>query len=872
MKTMNKFSQTKQLQNLLKTSKPGILTSVLLALVLVLAEQNISNPKMIFIWFVILCLLSIIRIIFITIYQHATDANIEIMTARLRNIRIGTFLSGILWGSIGVLLFSTNDINHLIFLIFILAGLTAGNTVSNASDLPSSIGFSIFTLSPITVYLLLAKTSIVLYMGIALILYFGFMVVIGRLINKSMIQSSILQHKAEASEKEARIKEERYRLILQHTPAGVLHYNNELIITYCNDRFAQVLKAPKEKLIGLDMNTLKDQRILPPLREAIKGKEGSYEGQYLSTLSNTALWLIMYYSPLYDANGTIEGGIAIIEDISERKLAEDQTNKLLANLQQAEKIAKIGNWHLDLCCNQLEWSDEIFNIFELNKDSFNPTYEAFLNVIHPDDRAKVADAYENSLRTKQKYEITHRLQMIDGRVKYVSEQCEIKFDDTGKALYFFGTVQDISEHMQYQIRLEKSETTLLFLLNMSPIAVRIAKSKGSEVVFANEAYAHLIKEDISTVLGKNPKNYYANQEKYDEIVQDINNKEIIYHRLVELYINNQIVWALASYMPMEFEGEECVLGWFYDITEEKNLQKELEVQRDEFQTIFNTSKDGIAILDKDSNFLDFNEAYLEMTGYTREELLQKTCISLSAPEDIKRSLEALKSIYEVGFIKGFEKVCVVKDAKQLYINMTATLLPDKKRVLVSTKDITKMKEYAQQLEYIAHYDALTGLPNRVLEEDRLQQAMIQAQRRKRPLAVLYLDLDGFKQINDSYGHAAGDQLLINISERMKQALREGDTLCRLGGDEFVAILVDLGDTSDAMPIMHRLLEAASKPIIVSDLLVQVSVSIGVTFYPQKDETTGDQLIRQADQAMYVAKQSGKNRFHLFDMGQNLELK
>lgn len=864
MKTTNQLSQSEQLQNLLKTSKPGILTSLLLGLVLVFAERNISNPKMILIWFVTLLLVSLIRVKIIAVYQRTIEANKEIARLHLRNIRIGTFISGVLWGSIGVLLFSSNDLYHLIFLIFILAGLTAGNTVSNASDLPSSIGFSILTLSPITAYLLLDETSIVSNMGVALILYFGFMVVIGRFINASMIQSSILQHKAEASEKEAWVSEERYRLILQHSPAGILHYNNELMITYCNDRFMQLMKAPKENIIGFDMNTLKDQRIIPALREAIEGKEGSFEGEYISTLSNTPLWLVMFYAPLRDVNGTIEGAIAIFEDMTQRKIADEETSKLLANLRQAEKIAKIGNWHLDLCCNKLDWSDEIFEIFELDKETFEPTYDAFLNVIHPDDRSKVAHAYENSLITKQKYEITHRLLMKDGAIKYVSEQCETKFDQNGTPLCSLGTVQDISKQMEYQTQLEKSEYTLLSLLKMSPIAVRIAKREGSEVIFSNEAYSRLIKADISNVLGKNPKQYYAHQEEYDEIVTQINNKEVIYDRLIELSINNQTVWVLASYMPIEFEGEGCVLGWFYDITDEKNLQQELEEQRDEFKTIFNTSKDGIAILDKDANFLDFNDAYLEMTGFTREELLGMNCISLSIPEDIERSIEALKSIFEVGFIKGFEKTCVVKDGKQLYINMTATLLPDKQRVLVSTKDITAMKEHARQLEYIAHYDALTGLPNRILEADRLQQGMIQTLRRGEQLAVLYLDLDGFKAVNDTYGHGVGDQLLIGLSTRMKQTLREGDTLCRLGGDEFVAILVGLNEASGAIPIITRLLEAASQPIKLDDLIVQVSASIGMTFYPQVNAVDGDQLIRQADQAMYVAKQSGKNRYHIFD--------
>jgi diguanylate cyclase (GGDEF)-like protein/PAS domain S-box-containing protein len=742
--------------------------------------------------------------------------------------------------------------------------LTAGNAVSNASDLAGSIGFSILALLPVSVGLFLSEKNIFLDMGLAILLYFALMVVIGRFINKNMIRSSIMQYKAELSEKEAWASEERYRLILQHSPAGILHYNKDLIITYCNDRFGDLLKTPKENLIGLDMKTLKDQRILPPLRAAIEGHEGSYEGEYRSTISDILLWLIMFYAPLRDADGMIDGGIAIIEDITERKVAEKESSKLLNNLIQAEKIAKIGNWHLDLQDNTLEWSDEIYNIFELDKNRFQPTYDAFINIIHPDDRIKVASAYENSLVTKQKYEITHRLQMEDGRIKYVYEQCETRFDPSGKPLCSLGTVQDVSEQIQNQIRLEKSENTLLSLLEMSPIAVRIAKTGGSEVVYANDAYARLIHADKTTVLGKNPKNYYANKHDYDEILMLISSQEIIYDKLVELYINNQTVWALASYMPIEFEGEACVLGWFYDITEEKNLQQKLEQQKEEFETIFNISKDGIAILDLESNFLDFNESYLEMTGFTREKLLATSCIALSIPEDSERAKEAMKGVIEHGYVKGFEKTCIVNNKKHVTINMTLTLLPDKQRILISTKDITANKEYERELEYGAHYDALTGLPNRVLKSDRLRQAMIQSQRRETKVAVLYLDLDGFKEVNDHYGHPVGDQLLIALSERMKQVLRDGDTLSRLGGDEFVAIIVDMNDTAGAIPIIHRLLEAASKPINVGDLIIQVSASIGVTFYPQYDNVDGDQLIRQADQAMYEAKQSGKNRYHIFD--------
>jgi diguanylate cyclase (GGDEF)-like protein len=148
--------------------------------------------------------------------------------------------------------------------------------------------------------------------------------------------------------------------------------------------------------------------------------------------------------------------------------------------------------------------------------------------------------------------------------------------------------------------------------------------------------------------------------------------------------------------------------------------------------------------------------------------------------------------------------------------------------------------------------------------DRLQQAMAQAQRRGQQLAVVYLDLDGFKEVNDGHGHEAGDHVLITLAQRMKHALREGDTIARLGGDEFVAVLVDLEDIADSLPMVARLLDAAAQPVQVGTFALHLSASLGVTHYPQAQEIGADQLLRQADQAMYQAKVTGKNRYHVFD--------
>ncbi len=191
------------------------------------------------------------------------------------------------------------------------------------------------------------------------------------------------------------------------------------------------------------------------------------------------------------------------------------------------------------------------------------------------------------------------------------------------------------------------------------------------------------------------------------------------------------------------------------------------------------------------------------------------------------------------------------------------------RNLIEREGLRKaVAEKQRELERLAHYDLLTGLPNRALLADRMGQAMTQSQRRAQHLAIAFLDLDGFKAVNDLHGHDAGDHLLITLAQRMQEALREGDTLARLGGDEFVAILPDLTEVDDSATILSRLMAAAAQPVPFGEVSLQVSASLGVSFYPQAQMLDAEQLLRQADQAMYMAKQAGKNCFHVFDSEQD----
>lgn len=284
-------------------------------------------------------------------------------------------------------------------------------------------------------------------------------------------------------------------------------------------------------------------------------------------------------------------------------------------------------------------------------------------------------------------------------------------------------------------------------------------------------------------------------------------------------------------------------------------------------SVFTHASEAIMITAVDGSIIDTNEAFSRITGYSRDEVRGKNPRLLNSG---RQSAEFYRVMWQRIVTEGewHGEIWNQRKNGDIYaaILTISAVRDDAGKVghyVALSSDISQIKEHEQQLEQIAHFDALTKLPNRLLLGDRMHQALIQAKRRSQPLAVAFLDLDGFKAVNDQHGHNAGDHLLVEIARRMKLGLREGDTLARLGGDEFVAVLLDVSDIQVCEPMLHRLLAAAAQPVHFGDAVLQVSASMGVTFYPQVMDVEADRLLRQADQAMYQAKLTGKNRYHVF---------
>lgn len=309
-----------------------------------------------------------------------------------------------------------------------------------------------------------------------------------------------------------------------------------------------------------------------------------------------------------------------------------------------------------------------------------------------------------------------------------------------------------------------------------------------------------------------------------------------------------------------------------DITHRKIAEKELRLAA----SVYRNTSEGIVLVSSEGQLIDANQAYSAITGFSQSEVIGKHVSDVFPTfQDKAFFIETIRALNQQGQWQG-EVEILRKSGPPRIGQFTTTSVQDEaghhKQFVVLFFDITDKKIQEQQLKHVAHYDALTGLANRLLLAERLNESMQMANHNGKKLATAYIDLDGFKAINDTWGHPVGDQLLVEVSKRMKQSLRDSDTLARLGGDEFVAVINDLSNEFSHETYLTRLLNAASQPVMIEGKALRVSASLGVTFYPQPEEINPDQLLRQADQAMYQAKLHGKGCFHIFDQEHDRNIK
>jgi diguanylate cyclase (GGDEF)-like protein/PAS domain S-box-containing protein len=346
---------------------------------------------------------------------------------------------------------------------------------------------------------------------------------------------------------------------------------------------------------------------------------------------------------------------------------------------------------------------------------------------------------------------------------------------------------------------------------------------------------------------------------------------------LEAYIGTRILVDGELYGTLNFssptprdkeftQGEENFLQLMGEWVGAEILRKHSETKLGQAATLFNSTIEGIIITDADRNIIATNKAFTTITGYTEEEVIGQNPRMLKSDRHNQAFYESLwNSIESTGQWQG-DIWNRRKDGKVIPVWQNISVVRnDSGRVKNYTSvfsDISSIKEYEEKLKHAAHHDALTGLANRVLFGARMDHSLQKAKRNNGGFALLFLDLDGFKTVNDSMGHRAGDQLLQCIAQRLEECIRDEDTAARFGGDEFTIILEDVNQATDAESIASKIINAISEPVVFGDQSVSVSTSIGISLYPDDGEDS-DKLLHAADSAMFRAKSRGKNNYRLY---------
>jgi diguanylate cyclase (GGDEF)-like protein/PAS domain S-box-containing protein len=538
----------------------------------------------------------------------------------------------------------------------------------------------------------------------------------------------------------------RFKDLLESTSDWVWEVNLQGVYTYVSPKIQDILGYTPEEVLGRTPFDLmppdEAEHVRALFNTVLASQQPCYGIENTNRHKNGQVVVLETNAvPVFGQTGKLIGYRGMDRDITERSQAELALRQSENNLAEAQRISHLGSWEWSIPHGSLHWSDETYRIFGISAERFEPTYEAFLQVIHPDDRARVQHAVEAALQQQKPYDIQHRIQYPDGQERTVHERGEVLFDPVdARPLRMVGTVQDVTELKRSQQRLRQAAK----VFESTSEGVMITAS-DQRIVAANQAFTRITGYTEDEVIGKNPK-----------VLRSGRHGEDFYRG----------IWESVDTLG-RWQGE-----------------------------IWNRRKDGAE--------------YPEW-------------LNISEVRD------------EAGAIVN-------------YIGVFA--------------DITSIKEAQDKFAYAAHHDALTGLPNRVLFHDRLEQVLSRARRHGESVALLFVDLDRFKMVNDTLGHEAGDLLLQEVAQRLVGCMREEDTVARMGGDEFVVIQQGITQPSEAGLLATRLLRQVGQPLTLAGHDMVVGLSIGISLYPQDGEDVSA-LLKNADAAMYRAKELGRNGYQYY---------
>ncbi|WBS05032.1 EAL domain-containing protein [Pseudoduganella sp. SL102] len=493
------------------------------------------------------------------------------------------------------------------------------------------------------------------------------------------------------------------------------------------------------------------------------------------------------------------------------------------------------------------------------------TTHSWVNLITPEDRRMQRRALKCAIEEGRAYETEYRIVDASGVERWVLETGQPQVSPDGGAPWVDGILSDISERKHNEMRIEALLAEQGAILDNVMFGVMFVRHRT--ILSVNRRCEELFGYEPGDMVGKSTSIVFptafdfeaAGARQYPTLGQgEYFSEERSYRRR-----DGTLFWCMVSGCAIDQNRPNDGSIWVYaDITARKEAEEKLRLSA----TVLEHIADGVVVIGGDGRIVAVNPAFTQITGFTEAEALGRDLsLTRSARHDAAFHQQLWAELVDTGCWQG-ELWALRKGGEQFLQSLTITAVRDAQGVATHYagvfSDITLVKENEEKLDHLAHHDSLTELPNRLLFNDRLQHALDRAQRSAEQLALLFIDLDRFKNVNDTLGHHIGDELLKQVAAALSHRLRDGDTLARLGGDEFVVLLEGVAGEYAVTLVAEKLVAMFEQPFLVAGHELFVTCSIGISLYPH-DSTDRNVLIRNADVAMYQAKARGRNGYRFY---------
>lgn len=564
--------------------------------------------------------------------------------------------------------------------------------------------------------------------------------------------------------------------------------------------------------------------------------------------------------------------IFLFHDMSEHQSMQDELVRVNALLQQAGRIARLGVWEDSPDPAERYWSDVCYELHGLPAGAGVPDHYVD-RFVAPPYRELFRDAMQAAVQDQTPFE--HEVQIVrtDGRTIWVQVMAEPVVQEA-RVSRVRGVIRDIDEARRSLDRLRESEDRFSRIFQAIPDPMGICSKASGRYLEVNPAWEQATGISRTEALASPAPvelGLYTVAER-DALLAMANTQGVLNAYEVDFTPRgHQTRTGLQSMQTIEFDGQACWLFGIKDITERKQAERLVQEREALLSLTIEAAALALWDLNMQTGEVVGDRQWRELRGLPPATAgspterwgevihpddqalafaaLDRPQIHPDQPFDVTLRLQHVDG--NVRWVRNLGRV-IARQPDGTPLRMVGVGL-----------DVTRQREQEAQLQKLAHFDALTGLPNRVQLAQALETAMQEARQKGQLLGVAYLDLDGFKPVNDRLGHGVGDQLLVEIARRLQGAIRTTDLVARLGGDEFVILLTQPECRNDCEATLSRLMQRMAEPVRLEGEALTVTASIGLTLFPD-DDADADTLLRHADQAMYLAKQAGRNRIHLFD--------